>query len=62
MATHSSIFVWRILWTEEPGRLHGSQGVTQSTEQAQYSVINLATVWGFCRDLINGILCSHVSE
>ena len=27
MATHSSILVWRILWTEEPGRLQsmGSQ-------------------------------------
>ena len=22
MATHSSIFAWRILWTEEPGGLH----------------------------------------
>ena len=22
MATHSSILAWRILWTEEPGRLH----------------------------------------
>ena len=21
MATHSSIFAWRVLWTEEPGRL-----------------------------------------
>ena len=21
MATHSSILAWRILWTEEPGRL-----------------------------------------
>ena len=29
MATHSSIFVWRIPWTEEPGRLQsiGSQRV-----------------------------------
>ena len=29
MATHSSIFAWRILWTEEPGRLSpwGSQRV-----------------------------------
>ena len=29
MATHSSILAWRILWTEEPGRLQsrGSQGV-----------------------------------
>ena len=28
MATHSSIFAWRIPWTEEPGRLQsmGSQG------------------------------------
>ena len=23
MATHSSILVWRIPWTEEPGGLHG---------------------------------------
>ena len=30
MATHSSIFAWRIPWTEEPGRLQsrGSQRVT----------------------------------
>ena len=29
IATHSSILDWRILWTEEPGRLHsiGSQRV-----------------------------------
>ena len=29
MATHSSIFAWRILWTEEPGGLQpmGSQRV-----------------------------------
>ena len=24
MATHSSIFAWRILWTEEPGRLQST--------------------------------------
>ena len=31
MATHSSIFAWRILWTEEPGGLHSmrSQRVGQ---------------------------------
>ena len=23
MASHSSILVWEIAWTEEPGRLHG---------------------------------------
>ena len=29
MATHSSAFAWKILWTEEPGRLQfiGSQRV-----------------------------------
>ena len=29
MATYSSIFAWKIPWTEEPGRLQsmGSQGV-----------------------------------
>ena len=29
IATHSSIFAWRILWTEEPGKLQsmGSQRV-----------------------------------
>ena len=32
MATHSSILVWRILWTEEPGGLQcmGSQRVRHS--------------------------------
>ena len=29
MATHSSILVWRIPWTEEPGGLE-SMGVTKS--------------------------------
>ena len=31
MATHSSIFAWRIAWTEEPGRLQsmGLQRVGQ---------------------------------
>ena len=24
MAAHSGILAWRILWTEEPGRLHGA--------------------------------------
>ena len=32
MATHSSILVWKILWTEEPGGLQsmGSQRVRQT--------------------------------
>ena len=34
MATHSSILAWRILWTEEPGRLQstGSQRVGNASE------------------------------
>jgi len=27
MATHSSILIWRIPWTEEPGGLWGSQRI-----------------------------------
>ena len=36
MATRSSILVWRIPWTEEPGRLQsmGSQGVRQESAQS----------------------------
>ena len=30
MATHSSIFAWRIPGTEEPGGLHTAQGVAKS--------------------------------
>ena len=29
MATHSSILAWRILWTEESGRLTPPQGRTE---------------------------------
>ena len=30
MATHSSIFAWRISWTEEPDGLHTIHGVAES--------------------------------
>ena len=49
MATHSSILAWRILWTEEPGRLQsmGSQIVRHNcvtnfhfqSESSQYFII-----------------------
>ena len=29
MVTHSSILAWRILWTEETGRLHTVHGVAR---------------------------------
>ena len=34
-ATHSSILAWRILWTEEPGRLQLSHKESEATEHAQ---------------------------
>ena len=29
MATHSIVLVWRVPWTEEPGRLHTAHGVAR---------------------------------
>ena len=41
MATHSSILVWRIPWTEKPCRLQ-SMGVTKSrTRLKQLSIYNV---------------------
>ena len=39
MATHSSILAWRILWTEEPGRLQsmGSQKELDTTDRLTLS-------------------------
>ena len=42
MATHSSIFAWRILWTEEPGGLQsmGSQRVGHDwSDLAQHIIL-----------------------
>ena len=33
MATHSCILAWKILWTEEPGKLHGVAKELDTTEQ-----------------------------
>ena len=53
MATHSSIFAWRIPWTEEPGRLQSMESqrdghdlLTNSTEQViQSHRFDLKIVW-----------------
>ena len=37
MATHSSIFAWRISWTEEPGGLQ----VMESQESVKFHIISL---------------------
>ena len=34
MATHSSIFAWKIGWTEEPGQLQ-STGVSKESDTAE---------------------------
>ena len=46
MATHSSILVWRIPQTEEPGGLHSPQGrkesdTTEATQQACGNYLSL---------------------
>ena len=49
MATDSRILVWRIPWTEEPGRLHAVHGITESQTQlkqlstALYSLLKVFT-------------------
>ena len=36
MAAHCSILAWRILWTEEPGRLqYGHDGVTEHMHESK---------------------------
>ena len=40
MATHSSILAWKILWTEEPGRLQSME--SQELDMTEYT----HEVWG----------------
>ena len=40
IATLSSIFAWEIPWTEEPGRLHTVDGVTESGKTANTHATN----------------------
>ena len=43
MATHSNILAWKILWTEEPGRLYSPWGCKESdtTERLHYDPITI---------------------
>ena len=49
MATHSSILVWRIPWTREPGRLQstGLQRVKHDLATTQITKINLSGFFFF---------------
>ena len=46
MATHSSILIWRILWTEEPAGLQ-SMGLQESdmTERLTLSLLNIRIIY-----------------
>ena len=43
MATHSRLFVWRIPWTEEPGRLQ-SMGLEESDTTQQLNNVSSASL------------------
>ena len=46
MATHSSILAWKILWTEELGRLQSVSGVAKSRTRLS----DLTSLWN--KDII----------
>ena len=52
MATHSSIFAWRIPWTEEVGRLHSPWGCKEldTTEHTANPEANIVLQKESCRD------------
>ena len=45
MATHSSIFTWESLWTEEPGRLQVHE-IAESDMIEQLSMYPWGSWWG----------------
>ena len=46
MATHSSTLAWRILWTEEPGRLQ-SMGSQSRTRLSDFTFFHSCIAGGF---------------
>ena len=55
MATHSSILVWRIPWTEEPGRL---QSIGSHKSQTLLKQLSMHTVTGVLLTTRNAGKCS----
>ena len=47
MATHSSILVWRIPWTEEPGRLYSPWGYKESNTTERLTHAHVILIMGF---------------
>ena len=50
MATYSSILVWRMPWTEDPGRLQ-SRGSDMTEHTHTHTHTNMHTVYGFISGL-----------
>ena len=62
MEIHSSILVWRILWTEEPGRLpsKGSQRVRCNLVTKTTTIAITCDRWECWGMLLGGRVCFHV--
>ena len=54
MATHSSTFVWRIPWTEEPGRLQ-----SMTSQRVGHICVSFTAVFGKVRNLNVGTHRAH---
>ena len=64
MASHSSILVWRIPWTEEPGGLHSPQGckesdMTEATQHACTRTRPCSKSFSVVVQLLNGVQLSR---
>ena len=52
-ATHPSILAWRIPWTEGPGGLHTTHGVTKSwTQLSDFHFHFLAVIFHFSNQVV----------
>ena len=53
MTTHSSVLAWKILWTEEPGRLQsmGSKRVRHDLATEHKRELKNMLLWGTCLTL-----------
>ena len=45
MATHSSIFAWRITWTEEPGGLQSMGSQKNQTRLSEHTCLHLCKMY-----------------
>ena len=53
IATHSSILTWKMLWTEEPGRLQS----IRSQSVGHNSVTSLSLSFQMYREMVKGLAC-----